>query len=163
MHHFIRIIFPLFFFMPLLSCKDEPQDPVLERTTLELELMALDRKFSDQSAEQGFKTAFIDKIDSNAVLLRPNMMPIEGGAVVDYLIQQDDHDFTLSWDPRHAVVSSNGDLGFTYGVYILKPISLDTMVYGNYVHVWKRQPDSTWRLALQTANEGLGAESIEVN
>lgn len=162
MYQTIRIILCLFFFMPMISCQDEPKDPILERTTLELELMALDRKFSDQSAEQGFKTAFIDKIDSNAVLLRPNMMPIEGGSVVDYLIQQDDHDFTLSWDPRHAVVSSCGDLGFTFGVYILKPISLDTMVYGNYVHVWKRQPDSTWRLALQTANEGLGAETIEL-
>jgi ketosteroid isomerase-like protein len=146
-----------------LSCEQEVKDASLEKTTLELELMALDRKFSDQSAEQGFKNAFIDQLDSNAVLLRPNMMPIEGGAAVDYLIQQDDHDFTLSWDPRHAVVSSSGDLGFTYGVYILKPISMDTMVYGNYVHIWKRQPDSTWRLALQTANEGLGDQTTEVN
>ena len=163
MHRMIRLVICTFLILPMLSCQEEPKDPALEKTTLELELMALDRKFSDQSAEHGFKNAFIDQLDSNAVLLRPNMMPVEGGAVVDYLIQQDDHDFTLSWDPRHAEVSSSGDLGFTYGVYILKPISLDTMVYGNYVHVWKRQPDSTWRLALQTANEGLGDQIIEEN
>jgi ketosteroid isomerase-like protein len=143
------------------SCNEEQQDPVLEKTNMELELMSLDRKFSDQSSVQGYKNSFIDQLDSNAVLLRPNMMPIEGGAAVDYLIQQDDHDFTLTWDPRHAEVSASGDLGFTYGVYILKPFSIDTMLYGNYVHIWKRQPDSTWKLVLQTANEGLGEPSFE--
>jgi len=159
---FLKIfILPVCLLILLTSCNEEQPDPVLEKTNVELELMALDRKFSDQSSVQGYKNSFIEQLDSNAILLRPNMMPIEGGAAVDYLIQQDDHDFTLTWDPRHAEVSVRGDLGFTYGVYILKPLSIDTMLYGNYVHIWKRQPDSSWRLVLQTANEGLGEPSFE--
>ena len=108
------------------------------------------------SQDQGMKTAFIEYLDSNGVILRPNEMPIVGADAIDFLIQQDDSDFKLGWDPRHAEVSESGDMGYTYGIYIMRPNQLDTVYYGTYNSVWKKQNDGKWKLLLHSQNEGLG-------
>ncbi len=121
-----------------------------------LELMNVDREFSDMSKEKGMKTAYIDFIDSNGVMLRPNQMPIAGANAIDYLIQQDDGAYALSWEPQHAEISESGDMGFTYGIYLLHPKSIDTSVYGTYTNIWRKQQDGKWKLLLNTSNEGVG-------
>jgi hypothetical protein len=55
------------------------------------------------------------------VLLRVNHLPIVGANAIDYLVQQDDSDYTLKWEPHFAEAASSGDLGYTYGVYELYP------------------------------------------
>jgi ketosteroid isomerase-like protein len=94
-------------------------------------------------------------IDSNGVLLRPGNVPITGGNTVDFISQSNDSSFTMTWDPRDAAIAASGDLGYTFGVYSIKPADADTVYYGTYVTIWKRQPDGKWKFALQSANEGL--------
>ena len=132
--------------------KDIKQLPVADKK----ELMEVDRAFSNLSEAKGMKNAFIEFADSNAVLLRPNEMPIVGANAIDFLIQLNDSDFTLTWQPNNGVISSSGDLGFTYGIYAMKPKSKDTTIYGTYTSIWKKQKDGKWKFILDSGNEGIG-------
>jgi len=138
------------------SCTTPPvKNPSEKHAAQSLELMRVDREFSEASSRNGMKMAFLQYLDSNGVLLRPSRMPITGAESIDYLVSHDDSDFSMSWDPHHAEVSASGELGFTYGVYAMKPREQDTLLYGTYTHVWKRQSDSTWKLLLDSENAGI--------
>ncbi len=140
----------------LISCSGKDKrsnevNPFEER----IKLLEADKAFSRMSEENGMKNAFIEYIDSNGVLLRPGYTPIQGANAIDYLIQQDDTGFTFKWQPHNAVVSAQGDMGFTYGVYAIEPRN-DSITYGTYVTIWKRQQDGSWKFILDSGNEGIG-------
>ncbi len=120
-------------------------------------MMDADRAFSKMSVEKGMKTAFLEYIDSNGVLLKPQRMPIMGADAIDYLIQIDDSEYTLQWEPKNGAVSQMGDMGYTFGLYALKPKGIDTASYGTYVSIWKKGADGKWKFVLDTGNEGLGS------
>ena len=119
-------------------------------------MLEADRAFSRLCEEKGMKQAFLEYIDSNGVLLRPNHLPLLGADAIDFLIQQNDSAFTLKWEPRTGTVARSGELGYTYGIYELKPGTKDTIIYGNYVSIWKKQSDGKWKFVLDTGNEGIG-------
>lgn len=121
-----------------------------------VDMMNADREFSLLSEEKGLRTAYSEFIDSNGVLLRPGYTPMANADAMDYIIQSNDSSFVMTWEPKHATLSSSGDLGYTYGVYSLKPKDADTVIYGSYVTIWRKQPDGKWKFVLQSGNEGLG-------
>ncbi len=118
-------------------------------------LMETDRDFSKMSVDKGMKNAFLEYIDSNGVLLRPNKMPIIGAQAIDYLIQINDTSYKFNWEPQKAVVAKSADLGYTYGLYAIHPSLQDTVIYGTYVSIWKKQEDGSWKFVLDTGNEGV--------
>jgi len=120
-------------------------------------MMEADRNFSELSAQKGMKNAFLEYIDSNGVLLRSNSLPIVGADAVDYLIQQNDSNYTLTWEPKSGQVAQSGELGYTYGIYTLRPSDKDTAIYGTYVSIWKKQKDGKWKFVLDSGNEGVDA------
>ena len=126
-------------------------NPGLEKSSL----LKTDQAFSDLSVAKGMKAAFIEYIDSNGVLLRSGHLPIIGADAIDFLIQQDDTEYTLNWQPQNAFVSKSADLGYTYGVYALQPSVIDTVIYGTYVSIWKKQEDGKWKFVLDSGNEGI--------
>ncbi len=142
------------------SCNFFPKkEPVATGTALDkLNMMDADRAFSKMSEEKGMKNAFLEYIDSNGVLLRPNHLPIVGADAIDYLIQQNDSTYTLKWEPRNGTVAHSGELGYTYGIYALKPTDKDTIIYGTYVSIWKKDSKGNWKYVLDSGNEGVGEE-----
>lgn len=124
-------------------------------------LMRTDKEFSNMSVTKGMKDAFIEFIDSNGVLLRPGHLPIVGANAIDFLIQQNDTGYVLSWMPQHAFVSQSADLGYTYGVYAFQPNSTDTTLYGTYVSIWKKQADGKWKYVLDTGNDGIDSNDFD--
>ena len=121
-------------------------------------MMNADIAFSKLSLEKGAKNAFLEYIDSNGVLLKPDNFPIAGADAIDYLIQMNDSAYTLEWKPENGAVAESGELGYTYGVYALKPSVKDTIIYGTYVSIWKKQSDGSWKFVLDSGNEGVGKE-----
>ena len=121
-------------------------------------LLNTDKAFSDMSEKAGMKNAFLEYMDSNAVLLKPDHLPIIGAAAVDYLIQINDSSGTLNWQPEHAFVSQSADLGYTYGVFAYHPALKDTVLYGTYVSIWKKQKDGKWKYVLDSGNDGIGED-----
>ena len=118
-------------------------------------MIEADRSFSKLSEEKGTKYALMQYIDSKGVLLRPNAVPIVGGEAINYISQGDDTTYTMTWEPKGGTIAQSGELGYTYGVYSVQPHGKDTVLYGTYVSIWKRQPDGKWKFVLQTGNEGI--------
>ena len=121
-------------------------------------LLKADNDFAALSAEKGLREAYLENIDSNGVLLRPNQLPIAGADAVDYIIGLKDTGYTMLWKPSNAMVAASGEMGFTYGVYEIKSSVLDTSLYGTYVSIWKKQGDGKWKFVLQSNNEGISEE-----
>lgn len=141
----------------LFACHQQ-ESKEISKESPEKQLMAADRAFSDMSKEKGMREAFIEYIDSNGVLLRANRLPIVGANAIDFLIQQNDTAYTLTWQPQFADVASSGDLGYTYGIYQIRLKATDSSFYGTYTSIWKKQKDGKWKFVLDTGNEGLGSE-----
>ena len=141
------LIFSLFF---MISCKARPK-PVVEITVDSI--IDADIAFSDMSKEKGMKNAFIEYIDNEGLLLRPDHLPVKGADAIDFLSQVDDTAYTLSWVPEGAQIATSGDMGFTYGIYNLE--IEDTVLQGTYVSIWKKQKDGKWKFVLDSGNEGV--------
>jgi ketosteroid isomerase-like protein len=122
----------------------------------EAQLLKADRAFSKMSEEEGVKNAFIKYIDSDGILLRPNQYPIIGADAVDFISQNEDSTFIMTWEPKGCTVAQSGELGYTYGVYTIKLKRNNRIFQGTYVSVWKKQPDGQWRFVVDSGNEGVG-------
>jgi hypothetical protein len=62
----------------------------------------------------------------------------------------DDKGRRLIWEPVFATISRSEELGVTTGPWELKKSATDrdSMAFGQFVSVWKRQPDNTWKVIL---------------
>lgn len=116
------------------------------------EILKTDKEFSDLSKKEGMKKAFIEYMDDNGVLLRPDHMPIVGANAIEFLMETNDTSFTLTWIPSYAQVALSGDLGYTYGIYNLQ--LQDTLLQGTYVSIWKKKKDK-WKFVLDSGNPGI--------
>ena len=118
------------------------------------DIIRTDEAFSDLSRKAGMKKAFIEYIDNEGILLRPNHLPIIGADAIDFLSQVNDSSYTLTWKPRGGEVATSDNLGYTYGIY--KLTTKDTVLNGTYVSIWKKQKDGKWKFVLDSGNQGIG-------
>ena len=149
-----KLLFFCISLLPLLSCNNATKKEVQPDAFAKMEMLNADREFSKMSEKKGMKTAFIEYLDSNGVLLRSNKLPIAGADAIDFLIQQNDSDYTLTWEPKNGVIAKSGELGYTYGVYAIRPLTKDTVIYGTYVNIWKKDIKGIWKYVLDSNNEG---------
>jgi ketosteroid isomerase-like protein len=148
-----KILFSFILSGILFSCSQKK--PVINAVALKMELLDADRSFSKMSELQGMRSAYMEYIDSNGVLLRPNNFPVTGGDAVDLISQTNDSAYIITWDPKSASIAASGELGYTYGIYSYKLKKADSVLFGTYVTIWKKQPAGKWKFVLQTANEGV--------
>jgi len=151
----MKFVLPLSFLGCLFFSCSGKKEQAVDTVSLQIEIMDTDRAFSAMSKTSGLRNAFLDFIDSNGVLLRPGNLPLTGGNAMDFISQSNDSAFTMIWEPKTSSIASAGDLGYTYGVYSIKPAASDTVFYGTYVTIWKRQPNGKWKFVLQSANDGV--------
>jgi ketosteroid isomerase-like protein len=60
--------------------------------------------------------------------------------------------FKLEWSPSRAEISSGGNVGTTWGRYKLTRVKdgKEVVGTGDYVTVWQREKDGSWRVAFDT-------------
>ena len=120
------------------------------------ELINTDTEFFNISQKTGTGQAFIDFADDDAVMLRQDNHPAIGKQNILELFKGKENKISpLKWNPIKADVSEDGTMGFTYGnwEYPVKDKKGEiTTTYGNYVTVWKRQPDGKWKYVLDGGN-----------
>lgn len=117
-----------------------------------------DIDFSNRSKEAGMKKAFLEYMDGDAILLRPDKLPVIGALAVDMISSMNDSSFSLTWHPQGANVSKSADMGYTYGVYTMQ--MGDTAYKGTYVTIWKKEENGNWKFLLDSGNEGTGEEQM---
>lgn len=135
--------------MSSLSCNEKKQTSPPPSPK---EMINADLAFSDMCRQLGMKKAFLQYIDDEGTLLRPDHLPIVGAEAINYISFLSDTSYTLSWRPVHAEIASSGDLGYTYGTFKLQ--LPDTTLTGTYVNIWKKEKDGEWKFVLNSDNPG---------
>lgn len=127
-------------------------------------LLAVDREFAQASVQFGAAQAFYIYMADDVVWL-PNGSERKVGpeSVRDALAAV--RGMTLDWAPTDGAVSASGDLGYTWGTWEATVPDVETggveVSTGRYVTVWRRDPDGSWRVALDMGNDGAPPESEE--
>jgi ketosteroid isomerase-like protein len=121
------------------------------------ELIQADLEFAKLSLEKGKNFAFLQYIDGNGVILRENAMPVSGkDSLAAYQSTRPDTNYTLQWKPLFADAAESGEMGYTFGVWLLT--NRDTSLMGTYATVWKRDENGNWKYVLDAGNDGLGKD-----
>jgi ketosteroid isomerase-like protein len=59
-------------------------------------------------------------------------------------------------------MAASGDLGYTFGNYVLKAKDKDgkpVVEYGKYATVWKKQKDGSWKVVMDMGNSSPSANA----
>lgn len=127
------------------------------------EVLAADRAFSQMSSEKGLTEAFLAFAADDLIKPSEGVQPVVGKDALRKSLTAGTSEtgYRLTWEPLRAEVS--GDIGYTFGAWTRQKINAtpsDSASYGNYVTIWKRQGDGTWKWVLDTGNSTPGLTSL---
>ncbi|RWY49211.1 Cif family virulence factor [Mucilaginibacter gilvus] len=106
-----------------------------QKTPVEVsKVVDAENDFNKLVERKGIKAGFLAVADPEGIVFKPNAVKIsEFYGTIDKMPGK------LTWQPKVARISANGDLAFTAGPYVYQNgKSDDDKVYGQYVSVWKR-------------------------
>jgi ketosteroid isomerase-like protein len=104
------------------------------------DVIALDNKFSQEASSNGLQKAFQQYAVSDILILREGSDPMRGADAMSSLAKQGE----CTWQAVKAELS--GDLAYDYGSGSCK--SADKTDAANYVRVWKKQADGSWKVVV---------------
>lgn len=113
------------------------------------QMVETEQAFSKRAEEKDTRDAFMSFIADDGLLFRPNA--VNGKKwMQDHPVPTSDKHPLLAWQPVFARMAASGDLGFTTGPWEFKNDKSDATPagYGHFVTVWKRQPDGSWKFAV---------------
>lgn len=110
------------------------------------EMASAERAFAAAARAKGIRDAFLEFFSDDAIALEPG--PVSAKA---RLLKQPSAPFSereLVWEPRTGDVASSGELGWLTGpsTFINHGSPEKTPRFGNYLSVWRRQPNGLWRV-----------------
>lgn len=130
--------------------------------TLKSEVIATDKAFSQRAQEKGIAEAFIYYADEKVIKPNAGQQPIFGKYALMESYEKNPPNYKLTWEPLRAEAS--GNLAYTFGSYTLTTKTAagkDSVQYGNYVSVWKRKKDGSWRYVIDTGNSTPGPVTFQ--
>jgi ketosteroid isomerase-like protein len=113
-------------------------------------VIAAENNFAAQAAREGSAASFL----ANSI---PASLVVENGQLVNaQKVWQNKPQANgaqrLVWHPVMADVAQSGELGYTTGPWTLGTAT-QTAAAGEYVTVWRKQPDGEWKFALDMGVE----------
>ncbi len=125
-----------------------PDTPWPKRQELTAELQSLlktDSAFAGASAAQGRMQALTAYVTPSVRIVRNGKQPLTGIEAIRDLAGEDTG--TLTWRVVGGDIARSADLGYTYGEYTISDPALEEpLEMGNYVRIWRRQANRSWRV-----------------
>jgi ketosteroid isomerase-like protein len=118
-------------------------------------LLDAERAFSAMSAEKGVINAFDHFLEPEAVVLRPT--PEFGKKWREAMRNAP---AVVTWEPRTAVLSQSGDLAWVTGPWTVVKKDNSPAHHGQFLTVWRKQADGTWRVVLDT---GIATRQLDAS
>jgi ketosteroid isomerase-like protein len=114
--------------------------------------LELARAVADRSVE-----SFRALVDEDAIFFGKDVSRGREAVMRSWLPLFTDRSLFLKWRPLQIEVASSGDLGYSIGEY--ERIGKDSSgnpatATGNYVSIWRKQPDGKWRIVLDIGSPG---------
>lgn len=124
------------------SAQNTTQSPLVE-------MVETEQAFSKASHDRGTRESFMQFIADDGILFRPKAV-LGKQWMIDNPLPRSDKRSLLAWQPVFAVVSTAGDMGYSTGPWEFKADINDPQPsgYGEFITVWKKQPDGTWKFAV---------------
>ena len=109
-----------------------------------------ERKFYQTGQEKGTRAAFLAFLADDAVVFRPG--PVNGKEAWG---KRPETGLDLIWEPTFAAIARSADFGYTTGPAKWKANKEDEkfLGYGQFVSIWKKQSDGSWKVALDCGIE----------
>ena len=116
-------------------------------------LMETDREVARHSMEHGMAEAFHEYFAEDGIQISEGDDPVYGRDKIFEGLQGNDTEFTLDWEPEDGQVSVSGDMGWTWGRYVLTFNDTDKgNMKGKYVSVWVKNKEGKWRVKVDIGN-----------
>ena len=133
----LLLIASLIAFTAAVFAAEAPPDPAV--------VAEAEKRFAAAGWERGIRSSFLEFLADDSVVFDPG--PKNGKTVYT---NYDDKGRALHWEPAFAAISRSGELGVTTGPWYIKKSKADAnpIAYGEFSSVWKKQPDQSWRVAL---------------
>jgi len=118
------------------------------------EVIKAETSFNNLVERKGIKDAFLAVADPEGIVFKPD--PVR---IIDFYTNIEKQPGLLSWQPKFARISANGDLAFTAGPYIYQNGKDDSdKVFGDYVSVWRTDVDGKLKLLIDMGIQHPEAE-----
>ena len=103
-------------------------------------------EFARTAKAKGIRDSFLDFFAPDAIAFTPDVTSAR-----DRLLKQESTPFSVNellWEPRTGDVASSGEIGWLTGpsTFIDHASTDQSAHYGNYLSVWRKQPDGRWRV-----------------
>ncbi|HEX4020867.1 MAG TPA: nuclear transport factor 2 family protein [Acidobacteriaceae bacterium] len=125
-------------------------------------LFGLEKKFAAAVAEGGGPT-FASFFDKDGMTLGNHAAPVIGQTAIAAQATWSPKNYQLTWTPEGGQMSPAGDMGFTWGHYEDRANDAagnTTVTQGRYITVWKKEPDGTWKVVLDSSNDDVPAAAL---
>ena len=117
-----------------------------------------EQNFDRLVERKGIKDAFLSVADPEGIVFKPEVVKI-----TDFYNSIDKQPGTLSWTPKFARISANGDLAFTAGPYLYQNGKTeDDKVFGDYVSIWRVDSDNKLKLLIDLGIQHPETEQEEL-
>ena len=123
-------------------------------------LYDLEQRFAEDTAHGG-GAAFSAWFASDAVSLANGKAPVLGHEAIAARATWSAKDYQLTWTPDGGLMGPGGDMGYTWGHYSGRSrdgAGAPVVTAGRYITVWKRQTDGSWKVEMDSSNEGPALE-----
>jgi ketosteroid isomerase-like protein len=113
------------------------------------EMVATERAFAKMSEEKGTTPSFLAFIADDGILFRPKAVKGKQWLLENPPPASDKRPW-LKWEPTFAHMAGAGDMGYTFGPWEYRRDIKDAeaVAFGHFLTVWKKQPDGTWKFAV---------------
>ena len=108
-----------------------------------------ERRFYETGQAQGTRAAFLEFLADESIVFSPG--PVDGKKTWG---ARPEGGLWLKWQPVFAAMSKSADLGYTTGPSELRKNKEDEKPfgYGQYISLWRKQKDGTWKVALDVGH-----------
>ena len=102
-----------------------------------------EKRFARTGWDRGIRESFLQFFAEDSIVFAPG--PTDARK---FYTDYKDKGRALAWHPVFATISRSGELGVTTGPWELKEKKTDpsAIAHGEFVSVWKQQPDHTWKV-----------------
>ena len=123
-------------------------------------LVEAEREFARTARVKGWRNAFIEFFADDAIAFAPAPEPakprLRKGPARSFAEEE------LTWEPRVGDVAASGDLGWLTGPSVtIAHHARQPATDGNYVSIWKKQPDGRWRVFIDLGMKTPGPAPFE--
>ena len=150
----LSIIFILSFILLTYGCNCKLYNTTsLPQIDLEAEkaaLLELDKMTEEIAMEKGMAEMQKIFLAEDAIALVEGQFPTVGKDAIVEATAKSEGDFILKWKPEDAKIATSGDLGFTWGNWVILIPDENEFIpylYGQYLTVWEKDEDGNWKIA----------------